>query len=340
MRERYLHQILFEEIGEEGQARISMGHVCIAGCGALGSMSAMALVRAGAGKVRIIDRDFVEMKNLHRQILYDEADASNIMPKAIAAADKLRRINSSVQVEGIVADLNHLTAEDLLGGCDVIVDGSDNFETRFLINEFAVKRSIPWIYGAARGSYGITFNIIPGEGPCLRCIFESAPQQGSYEACDRSGIIPSVPYIVASIQCVEVLKILSGRRQKLNNFISAIDVWKGVSNQMRLGSKRADCPVCVLHEFKMLEKGEFSSGISRCGRNVVQIQPLKQGARIDLESLRKKSEGTLDIVYNGFLLRIKLAEHEITVFPDGRAFVRGTEDEDLARSLYEHYVGS
>ena len=338
VKDRYYHQILFKGIGEAGQRRISSGSVCIVGCGALGSMAAMGLVRAGVGKIRIIDRDFVEMPNLHRQILFDEEDVQKIMPKAVAAEARLRKINSTIHIEGVVSELSHFNVEKLCDGFALIIDGTDNFETRFLINEFSIKNSIPWIYGAALGSYGLTFNIIPGDGPCLQCVFEALPPSGTLATCDTAGIINSVPTIIASIQCAEALKILSGRREKLNSFISIIDVWEGVLSRVALRKEKSDCSVCDRREFKLLQGEGVPFAVRLCGRNAVQIYPRSADPPVDLASLKNKLEGVADARYNGFLLRIKAEEFEITVFADGRTVVCGTMDTSLARSMYAKYV--
>ncbi len=336
LKDRYMNQILFEGIGEDGQRGISNGSVCIIGCGGLGAMSAMTCARAGVGMIRIIDRDFVEVKNLHRQILFDEEDARMIMPKAIAAEAKLRKINSEIRIEGIVDDVNFLNIEKLLSGFDVILDGTDNFEARFLINEFSVKFSVPWIYGAARGSYGLAFTVVPGEGPCLQCVFESSPP-GISQTCLNAGIVPSVAYLVSSMQCVELLKILAGRKNKLKRTLSIIDPWECVSSEIHARKQGNDCPVCDQRKFSKLEGVEGSSATSLYGRNSVQIRS-EIPRYIDLKALEKAYAQTQDVVCNGFLLRIIIGEYEMTLFPDGRAIIAGTEDEDVARSLYEEYI--
>ncbi len=336
-KERYLNQILFEGIGEDGQRGISDGSVCIVGCGGLGAMSAMTCARAGVGRIRIIDRDFVEEKNLHRQVLFDEEDARAIMPKAIAAEEKLRKINSKIRIEGVVDDVNFQNIEDLLRGFDVILDGTDNFEARFLINEFSVKFSVPWIYGAARGSYGLTFTVFPGDGPCLQCVFESSPPPGISRTCLNAGIIPSVAYLVSNMQCVELLKILAGRKNKLKRTLSIIDPWEGVSSEIHAQKQGNDCPVCDQRKFTALEGAGSSSAASLYGRNSVQIRP---GAPrfIDLRALEKEIGKRNKVFSNDFLLRIIIGEYEMTLFPDGRAIVAGTEDEEVAKSLYAEYV--
>ncbi|MEW5807633.1 MAG: ThiF family adenylyltransferase [Acidobacteriota bacterium] len=335
-----MNQILFRGIGEEGQDKIAEGRVCIVGCGALGTMVAIGLARAGAGHIRIIDRDFVELKNLHRQVLFDEEDVRKIMPKAAAAEKKLRKANSSIHVEGIVSDLNHLNAEELLKNILVIVDGTDNFETRFLINEFSIKHSIPWIYGAAVGSYGLTLDVLPGESPCLKCIFETSPPPGLLATCDTAGIVPSVTSVIGSIQCVETLKILSGNGAKLNRFITAIDVWEGTFQRIKLVKERHDCPVCDAKVFPLLAGEGISLGVNLCGRNSVQIRSGMHSTTIDLLSLKEKIQRITSVYYNGFLLRMSLEGFEVTVFPDGRAIIGGTDDPVRARSIYSKYIGN
>jgi adenylyltransferase/sulfurtransferase len=337
--ERYRHQILFQGILEEGQKKILQGHATVVGCGALGSMSATALARAGVGYIRIIDRDFVEMKNLHRQILYDENDAKRFIPKAVAAEEKLKAINADIQVEGVVADVSYLNVENLLSGTSVVVDGTDNFETRFLLNEFSVKKEIPWIYGGCVGSYGLAMNIIPGQGPCLRCVFEKSPPAESMETCDTAGVIPTVAYLVASVQSTEALKILSGKSEMLNKSIVKVDVWKGTFQSIAIGKQGKDCDVCDHKKFPLLEGRGVIKTAALCGRDSVQIYG-EQEEVMDLQELKKKLEKVGDVLYNGYLLKIHMEGHDIIVFPDGRAIIGGTDDTARAKTIYAKYIGN
>ncbi len=337
--ERYINQILFHGIGEEGQRKIKNGRISIVGCGALGSITSMTLARAGVGYMRIIDRDFVEFKNLHRQILFDEEDAKQFMPKAVAAQKKLMMVNSDIRVEAVVSDLNYLNIEELLSGMSVIVDGTDNFETRFLLNEFSVKSGIPWIYGGCVGSYGITFNIIPGRSPCLKCIFEDHPPSSVIETCDTVGILSSVANVIGSIQSVEVLKILSGKKDKLNEFITKVDVWEGVFQKIKIEKQSRECEVCDQNNFHHLEGSGLTGTLVLCGRDSVQVYR-RQTDVIDLLDLKKKLEKIGEVFYNGYLLKFKTEGYELMIFPDGRAIIRGIKDPSRAKALYSKYIGN
>lgn len=337
---RYSRQILFEGLGEEGQRRICASSVAVVGVGALGSFHASILARAGVGVLRLIDRDFVEASNLQRQVLYDEEDARQLLPKATAAERKLRRVNSQVKVEGIVADLNFTNADRLLSGVDLILDGSDNFEARLLINDFAVARGVPWVYGACVGSYGLSFAILPGDTPCLRCIFESAPPPGSTPTCDTAGVLGSIVAVISGVQTAEALKILSGRRERVNRQIVAADVWEGRLQTIELGpgARRADCPACGRHQFEYLEGRAGSDSATLCGRNAVQFRPHNASA-IDLAEVEKRLAPLGRVARNPFLVRASVESYEITVFADGRAIIGGTQDPGVARSVYARYVG-
>jgi len=337
---RYSRQILFEGLGEEGQRRICASSVAVVGAGALGSFHASILARAGVGVLRLIDRDFVEASNLQRQILYDEEDARQLLPKATAAERKLRRVNSQVKVEGIVADLNFTNADRLLSGVDLILDGSDNFEARLLINDFAVARGVPWVYGACVGSYGLAFAILPGDTPCLRCIFESAPPPGSTPTCDTAGVLGSIVAVISGVQTAEALKILSGRRERVSRQIVAADVWEGRLQTIELGAgaRRADCPACGRRQFEYLEGRAGSDSATLCGRNAVQFRPHSASA-IDLAEVEKRLAPLGRVARNPFLVRASVESYEITVFADGRAIIGGTQDPGVARSVYARYVG-
>jgi molybdopterin/thiamine biosynthesis adenylyltransferase len=338
--DRYSRQIRFPPLGEEGQRRLASSRAMVCGCGALGSAIANTLVRAGVGKVRIVDRDFVEPSNLARQSLFDEADATAGLPKAVAAAEKLRSINSAVEIEPIVADVNHTNVERFCEGVDVILDGTDNFETRFLINDTAVKLRLPWIYGGCVGAEGQTMTIIPGETACLRCLMENCPAPGSTPTCDTAGILGPIVGVIASIQSMEAIKILSGNRAAISRQLTVVDLWQ---NSLRLVDvsrlrDQADCPTCKRGEFPWLSGREGGQTAVLCGRNAVQLS--YPGTNISLGDLAKRLVGTGPITLNQYLLRLKVPPHEITVFPDGRAIISGTDDIAAARTVYAKYIGT
>jgi molybdopterin-synthase adenylyltransferase len=334
-RERYSRQILFPGIGERGQEAIGRAHAAIVGCGALGSFHAAALARAGAGRLTIIDRDYVEASNLQRQWLFEEADAAESMPKAAAAERRLAAINSRVQVKGMVADLTASNAAGLLGDADLILDGTDNFETRYLINDYAVSRGIPWIYGAAVGSYGLTMPVIPGRTACLRCVYP-APPAGAQPTCETAGVLNALVSAVASLQIADALKILSGRVDLVRARITTIDVWEGGIRQIDGPPADPECPCCARREFPYLEESNRPP-VRMCGRNAVQIH--ERDRPIDLEELKARLAPLGEVRANEFALRFVAPPYEITVFPDGRAIVKGTSDTGVARSLYARYVG-
>jgi len=332
-RERYSRQILFPGIGESGQEALLRSHVAIAGCGALGSFHAAALARAGVGRLTLIDRDYIEPSNLHRQWLFEEEDAAEALPKAAAAARRLARINSAIEVRPAIADLTAGNVEELLRGADVILDGTDNFETRYLINDFAVSRGIPWVYGAAVGSYGLTMPVLPGHGPCLRCVYPDPPA-GAQPTCETAGVLNVIVSAVASIQVADALRILTGAPLKPR--ITTFDVWKGGIRQTDAPGRDADCPACGRGEFPHLREVQRPPA-SLCGRNAVQISGVERA--VDLMELKARLEPLGKVRANEFALRFQTGEYELTVFADGRAIVKGTDDIGIARSLYARYVG-
>jgi molybdopterin-synthase adenylyltransferase len=336
---RYSRQVLFSGIGNEGQARIMAARIALVGCGALGAVHASLLVRAGVGTVRIIDRDFVEDSNLQRQILFDEEDVRQVQPKAIAAKKKLRMVNSLVKVEGLVEDVNASSIDRLLGGFDLLVDATDNFDVRFLLNDYAVKTGIPWIYGACVGSYGLTFPVLPGETACLRCVFESAPPAGVSPSCDTAGVIGPIVSVIAGIQVGEALKILSGKRDRVNRKITTIDLWENRYEAIDLPSPSSECPCCGQREFPYLDGSLGSDVTTLCGRNSVQIRR-REGTRIDLDDLARRLGPVGKLEQNRFLLRAAIDNYRITIFADGRAIINGTYDLAIAKSLYARYVGN
>jgi adenylyltransferase/sulfurtransferase len=336
--ERYSRQILFRGIGEEGQRRLAAGRVAIVGCGATGSALASLLARAGVGRFRIIDRDYVEPSNLQRQSLFDEKDAAESLPKAIAAARKISAFNSEIVVEARVEDVVPGNIHALLEGMDVILDGTDNFETRYLVNDFAVEASRSWIYSAAVGSYGVTLNILPGKTACLACIFPDSPR-GMVETCETSGILNTAVNVVASVAASEAMKMLVGGEAlgRLRKTLWSMDVWTSEQAEIAAGRPRADCRACGERNFVHLA-GEGRPHITMCGRNSVQIH--EQARPIDFAEMQRRLE-TLGVVrHNEFVLKFWREPYEMTLFPDGRAIIKGTTDTGVARSLYARYVGS
>jgi len=371
--EKYSRQILFAEIGESGQQRLLESSAVLVGCGALGTAVANLLVRAGLGRLRIIDRDFVEPSNLQRQTLFDEADACNALPKAVAAERKLRSINSGIDVEGVVADLTPKNAEELLRGFSLILDGTDNFETRFLINDAAIHFGIPWVYAAVVASYGLTMTILPGETACLACLLQSrdSSSYGVEETCDTVGVLGPAVATISSIQVAEALKLLCGRRDALHGRLISMDVWTGRWQSIGV-IRNLECRACARREFIYLE-GDAQPHITLCGRDSVQIH--ERSRRLDLDALRQRLAPIVaEVRQNDFLLRFRVpalptsraasqaaasagisahtvgaaAEpsprmelgYEVTVFSDGRAIIKGTRDPAVARSLYARFIGS
>jgi molybdopterin-synthase adenylyltransferase len=334
--QKYSRQMLFAGIGPEGQERLGSASAVLVGCGAIGAAAANLLVRAGVGRLRIIDRDFVEMSNLQRQVLFDEADARDALPKAVAAERKLRGINGDVQVEGVVADLTPRNAGELLGEFSLILDGTDNFETRFLVNDFAVKTRTPWIYAAAVASYGVTMAVVPGQTACLACLLE-AGGSGLEETCDTVGVLGPIVNVVASLEVGEALKLLTGRTHALHGRLVTCDVWSGRFQSVQ-AARNPECSVCVRGEFAYLS-GQAQPHITMCGRDAVQIH--ERSRSLDLQELENRLASTMpDVRQNGFLLRFRVPPYEMTVFSDGRAIVKGTKDPAVARSIYAKYIGA
>lgn len=312
----------------------------VIGCGALGTISSSYLVRAGIGKVRIIDRDFIEENNLQRQILFDENDISENLPKAIAAQRKLHEINSKVKVEGIVSDVNYSNIEKLTKDADIIIDGTDNFETRFLINDFCIKNSVPWVYGACIGSRGVVMSIIPSMTPCLRCVFETMPQIGSFPTCDTAGVIGPIAGIIASFQVTEAIKILTEAYDAINKNLLEIDAWDTNFRQIDISAlkDKNNCPTCKLHNYEFLEAEAGIMTTFLCGKNAVQVMSRNIG-NIDLRQLEQRLGSIAEISCNAFMLKFKVKNHSFTVFADGRAIITGTADSSVAKSLYSKYLG-
>jgi len=336
--ERYSRQILFRGIGAEGQQRLGAGRVAIVGCGATGSALASSLARAGVGTLRIIDRDYVEASNLQRQSLFEEKDATESLPKAIAAARKIAAFNSEITVEARVEDLVPGNINVLLEGMDVIIDGTDNFETRYLVNDYAVKNSLPWIYAAAVGSYGVTLNVLPGKTACLACIFPETPQ-GMVETCETSGILNTAVNLVASVAATEAMKLLVGgaAAEQLRNTLWSFDVWSNEQAEIAAAHPRAGCRTCGARDFVHLA-GEGRPHITMCGRNSVQIH--ERARPIDFAEMQRRLEAHGVVRHNEFVLKFWREPYEMTLFPDGRAIIKGTTETGVARSLYARYVGS
>ena len=337
---RYSRQIILKEIGREGQRRLEAARVAVIGVGALGSVSANLLARAGVGRILLIDRDYLEINNLQRQVLYDEKDLAQDLPKAIAAKLKLEQINSEIQIEAEVGDLNPQSAGELLQGVDLMIDGTDNFETRFLMNDFSLKNKIPWIYGGAVRTEGMSYVIFPGRGPCLRCLFGEAPGAESVQTCDQVGILAPVAHLIASFQTIEAIKILAGQEQAVARQLWKVDLWTREFKEISVEHlKNNPCSGCKSGDYPYLSRQSGTQAVSLGGRNAVQIHS-ENGIKVDLKILAAKLEGLAEIYCNPYLLRCRTESYEITVFTNGRAIVKGTEDAGQARSLYAKFIGS
>jgi adenylyltransferase/sulfurtransferase len=333
---RYSRQSRFAPLGERGQERIRRSTVVLVGCGALGTVAAELLTRAGVGRLRIVDRDFVELSNLQRQFLFDESDAAEALPKAVAAVKRLARVNSEVELQPVVADLVPANTEELFEDAELIVDGTDNFETRFLINDAAVSSNRPWIYSAAVGSYGLKFAIVPGRTACLRCIYPEPPQ-GAQPTCETEGVLGPLTSTIASLACADALKILATGPDAVEPRLTTVDVWTGAIRQIATPARDPECSCCGKHEFVYLD-GTRRAPISLCGRNAVQIH--ERSRPVDLTELAQRLSAIAPVRANEFALRASIEPYELTVFPDGRAIIKGTTDTGVARSLYARYVGA
>ena len=333
--DRYSRQTLLAEIGGAGQRKLAAGCAAVVGCGALGSVQAALLVRAGVGTTLLIDRDYVEGSNLQRQVLFDESDAERGLPKAEAAARSLARANSAVSVVPVVSDLVPANAERLLESADVILDGTDNYETRFVLNEVAVKRGIPWIYGAAVGTHGSIMPVLPGRSACLECIFGAVPE-ARQPTCDTAGVLNAVTSLIASLQVVEALKILAGQSGAVTKKLVTIDAWTGERAALSAGAPQPDCPVCGLRRFARLESQSAASA-KICGRDAVQVPPRERP--VDLAALAEALSPLGAVRSSELAVQFSCPPHGLTVFADGRAIVKGTQDLGVARSLYARYVG-
>src|SRR5438132_2971971 len=338
--ERYSRQMRFYGVGLEGQRKLAEACVTLCGCGALGTVLANALVRAGVGHVRIVDGDFIETNNLQRQVLFDEHDVAENLPKAEAAARKLGAINSTVHVEPVVTDIDRTNILGLVKDADLILDGTDNFEIRYLINDAAVQLGKPWVYGGCIGSHGQTMTILPGQTPCLRCVFEAAPAPGEAGTCETAGVLSPIVNIVASYQAAEAFKILTGQQAQINRELIYIDVWENVQRRIKVAPLlgKVDCPCCRRRRFEWLEGELGTHTTSLCGRNAVQVAH-RTAERLNFEDLARHLGALGEVSYNRFLLKFDAEGHQFTVFPDGRAIIKGTDDVERARTLYAKYIG-
>jgi molybdopterin-synthase adenylyltransferase len=343
---RYSRQIIFPLIGLDGQKRLKHSSVTLIGCGALGTVLANTLVRAGVGHLRIVDRDFIEMDNLQRQVLFDEHDISQNLPKAEAAARKLHKTNSAVEIEGVVADANPGNIESFCENADLLLDGTDNFETRFLLNDVAVKSRTPWVYGACIGAEGMLMPVLPHDGPCLRCIWEEPPPPGTTPTCDTAGVIASAAGIVASWQALEAMKLLMGKTDDVNRNLTTLDVWTGRvrSLDMREAWTSGNCVCCKQAKYEFLAGNRSAAGVALCGRNAVQVSPAAaasgERAQLDFRNIADRLPSHYRATHNAFMLKFNVDDYQFTVFKDGRAIIKGTNDTTVARSLYAKHVGA
>lgn len=340
---RYQKQILFAGIGEDGQQRLANSRILLVGCGALGCVLADAMTRAGVGAIRIVDRDFVELSNLQRQCLFTEADVAAHLPKAVVAANRLRAVNSQIEIEPVVADADFSNIRELADGAQLILDGTDNFEIRYLINDLALDTGIPWIFTGCTGSHGQMMPVFPGESACLRCLMQNPPPPGSTETCDTAGVLGPAISVIASLQASVALKILTGQRDKVPRSLTMVDVWDLSFRQMDVSGLRdsTNCPACKGGERLWLNGTESAGSTVLCGRNAVQVNPAGKTS-LSLEELARRLESAGPVTSNPFLVRVTVSESnmEMTVFPDGRAIIRGTEDPAAARTIYSRYIGT
>ena len=338
--DRYRRQLRYAPLGEAGQRRLMQARVLVVGSGALGCVVADTLVRAGVGFVRLVDRDFVETDNLHRQVLFDESDAEAQLPKAVAAAARLAKVNSAVTIDPVVADLNATNIDQLANDVELIVDGTDNFETRYLLNDYAVANAKPWIFGGCVGTEGQTLAIVPGETPCLSCIMPEPPPATAQPTCETAGVLGPIVNVIASLQAIEALKLLSGNREHLNPAMTLVDLWGNQIRTIGVGNSRSDdCPTCGQRNFAWLD-GRRGSAITRlCGRNSVQIAPVTPEP-VDLPALAKRLRDVGHVTSNPFLLRLAVDDYRLTLFADGRTIIGGTDDPAVARTVLAKYLGN
>jgi molybdopterin/thiamine biosynthesis adenylyltransferase len=335
--DRYSRQTLFAPIGKEGQERLFNSSVAIIGCGALGTVLANNLCRAGIGRLVIADRDYIELNNLQRQILFDEDDIARRLPKAIAAAEKLHRVNSETKIETLVEDINADGIESLVRGVDLVLDATDNFETRYLLNDVCVKNGRPWIYSGVIASYGTTMNIIPGDTPCLRCVFPEMPLPGTTPTCDTAGVLNGIVGTIAGVASTEALKLLL-KSERVSRAMFWMDLWENTSERIEL-PPQPDCPTCGQHRYEFLDSLSGTSSTSLCGRDAVQVRSGRRGDKINLPDLAERLRPVGQVSFNEYLLRFIVDGYELTIFPDARAIIKGTGDAQVARSVYARYIG-
>ena len=337
--ERYARQLILSEIGVEGQRRLLASTAVVIGCGALGTHIANGIVRAGVGRVRVVDRDFIELNNLQRQLLFDEEDIAQGLPKAVAAANKLRRINSQVQVEAVVTDVTPDNVEQLVGDADLVLDGTDNFETRLLLNDACVKLDIPWIYGGVVATYGMMMTIIPHQTPCFRCFLNELPAPGSTPTCDMVGVLGTAAAIVAGLEVTEGLKLLTGQEQALHRRLIYFDAWAGSLERLEMGKGETPCPACDLGQYEFLEAEAGSWATTLCGRDAVQIN-VRRETTVAFPQLAERLRAVGQVSFNDYMLRLRVDDYELNLFPDGRSIIKGCTDPALARTLYAKYIGA
>ena len=334
--DRYSRQVLYPGIGAEGQRRLARAHVALVGCGATGAAAASLLARAGVGTLTIIDRDFVETSNLQRQVLFDEQDARDALPKAVAAKEKIHLFSSETEVRAQVADLVPTNIDALLKDAQIILDATDNFETRYLVNDYAIDHNIPWIYAAAIGSYAVTMNVLPGETACLACLFP-APPSGTVETCDTAGILNTAVNFAASLEVTEAIKFLIGKSSQMRRSLLSYDLWTNERSEISAALPRADCTVCGERDFVHM-RGEGRPHITLCGRNSIQIH--EHHRPVDLAAMAERLLPHGEVRFNQLLLQFRRGDYSITLFTDGRALIQGTTDVTIARTLYARYIGS
>ncbi|MEW4451544.1 ThiF family adenylyltransferase [Bremerella sp. JC817] len=339
--DRYARQMSFARFGREGQEKLSQSTALVVGLGALGSVIANTLARSGVGTLRIVDRDYVEWNNLQRQFIYTEEDVRDRLPKAIAAKNHLQAANADIRIDAQIADVDHRNIEQLCQGVDVIVDGTDNFEIRFLLNDASLKLGIPWVYGGCIGAEGQTMTILPGEGACLRCIVPDSPPPGTTPTCDTAGILAPIIGVIASMESMEALKILSGHQDQVSRTLNVIDLWDNRLRQVKLGNVagNASCPACGQRNYEWLDGKRGSQSAVLCGRDAVQLS-FPDGDAIDLTAFAEKLKPLGSVEANAYLLRANIGEHAFTLFGDGRCIVHGTSDPAEARTLHARYIGT
>ncbi|MBO0784211.1 MAG: ThiF family adenylyltransferase [Ktedonobacteraceae bacterium] len=338
MQDRYSRQTLFSPIGDAGQERLRASTAAIIGCGALGTVLANNLCRAGVGRLIIADRDYIEMNNLQRQILFDEDDVARRLPKAIAAAEKLRKVNSDVHVEALVEDIHVESIEVLVRDSDIVLDATDNFETRYLINDACIKYQRPWIYSGVIAAYGVTMNILPGVTACLRCAFPDMPLPGTTPTCDTVGVLNGIVGAVSGIASTEALKILLNS-DKVSREMTWLDLWENTFDRIEI-QRQPGCPACDQHSYEFLNTLSVGGSTSLCGRNAVQVRASgMNGGQLEFPALAERLQPIGQVQYNAYLLRFQVDSYEVTVFPDARAIIKGTSDEQVARSVYARYIG-